>query len=198
MTPRRPDALILSGGGARRLGGADKAAVTVGGMTLLEHAVSAAQDCGRVIVVGPEAPASPEIRFTREDPPGGGPVAGIAAGLEALGDPAALVLVLACDMPRAASALQTLLAEAEAGVRSEGIADVDGVWAVDGGGRVQPLLAVYRSSSLADALAHVGDAHGASMRALTSRLTMRAVEVGDAARDADTWEDVRALREEWS
>lgn len=191
MTPTA--AIVLTGGGARRLGGVDKASVRVGEATLLEHALAAAAACAPVVVVGPSAPGRPDVMVTREDPAGGGPVAAIAAGLGVLAGVPSHVLVLACDMPHARAAVPALLDAAAA----PGAADWDGAWATDSDARAQPLLAVYRREALTRALAALGDAHGASMRTLTSALAMREVPVGDAARDADTWDDVEALRKEW-
>ncbi|HEY6799417.1 MAG TPA: DUF6457 domain-containing protein, partial [Agromyces sp.] len=63
---------------------------------LLDIALEAAASAGRIVVVGPDelrrdagrGDAS-TVRFVREDPPFGGPVAGIAAGLAALEEPRA-------------------------------------------------------------------------------------------------------------
>jgi molybdopterin-guanine dinucleotide biosynthesis protein A len=90
------DAIILAGGRASRLGGAQKADVEIGGRALLDIALEAAAGAVRIVVVGPdelrrdgrEAGAA-SVRFVREDPPLGGPVAGLAAGLAALDQPGA-------------------------------------------------------------------------------------------------------------
>lgn len=74
-------AVILTGGTAARLDGADKAGLEVGGTTLLEHALGAAAGASEVVVVGPDVPTSRPVTFVREDPPGGGPAAGLLAGL---------------------------------------------------------------------------------------------------------------------
>lgn len=186
-----PSAIILTGGRGRRLGGVDKAAIRVQGATLLDHALAAASSCAHVVVVGPPVSGYPQVTFAREEPPGGGPVAGIGAGLAALEADGAEVLVLACDMPYAREVVPRLLAALAAAP-----AAVDGVWGIDDDGRTQPLCAVYRRHVLDRALTGLGDMRGASMRALASGLTMHDVPVGDATRDADTWDDVRALREE--
>lgn len=195
----RTAAVILTGGRARRLGGADKAAVRIGEATLLEHAIAAASECDPVVVVGPVVAGLSGVRFAREEPAGGGPAAGIAAGLAALESNPAWVLVLACDMPRVAQAVPALLAALGAAVSSGAVPAgtvADGAWGVDADGRAQPLCAVYRRESLETAVHALGATHGASMRALTAGLAMIDVPVGHAARDADTWDDVRALREE--
>ena len=84
--------IILAGGRATRLGGADKPGLVVGGRTLLAAVVAAGTEAGagRVVVVGPERPhiaddggAAP-VRFVREEPPGSGPVPALRRGLAEL------------------------------------------------------------------------------------------------------------------
>ncbi|WP_246094840.1 DUF6457 domain-containing protein [Streptomyces roseicoloratus] len=78
------DAIVLAGGAARRLGGADKPGVRVGGRPLLDRVLAACRDAGRVVVVAePRATARP-VEWAREDPPGGGPAAALDAGLRHL------------------------------------------------------------------------------------------------------------------
>ncbi|GAB3162627.1 hypothetical protein GCM10027059_15680 [Myceligenerans halotolerans] len=90
------DAIVLAGGRASRLGGATKPGLLSGGVPLLHLALDAAQGARRIAVVGPDDlagviaahPAAPRTVLTREDPPFGGPVAGIAAAFDALVPPA--------------------------------------------------------------------------------------------------------------
>ncbi|GAA3162009.1 NTP transferase domain-containing protein [Nonomuraea roseoviolacea] len=90
------DAVVLAGGEARRLGGADKPGLVVGGRTLLERVAGAVSGAGRVVVVGPVRDV-PGVVFTREDPPGGGPVPALRAGLREVTAPR--VVLLAADLP---------------------------------------------------------------------------------------------------
>ncbi|MFI6736400.1 NTP transferase domain-containing protein [Nonomuraea sp. NPDC050451] len=90
------DAVILAGGEARRLGGADKPGLTVGGRSLVEHVVTAVADARTTIVVGPERPI-PGVVFVREDPPRSGPVPALTAGLNEVTAP--WVVLLAGDLP---------------------------------------------------------------------------------------------------
>ncbi|WP_436839137.1 NTP transferase domain-containing protein [Nonomuraea angiospora] len=90
------DAVILAGGEARRLGGADKPGLTVGGRSLVEHVVTAVADARTTIVVGPERPI-PGVVFVREDPPRSGPVPALSAGLNGVTAP--WVVLLAGDLP---------------------------------------------------------------------------------------------------
>lgn len=189
------DAIVLAGGAARRLGGADKPAVDVGGRPLLAHVVDAAAatvgGSGSVVVVGPRRalPAtSRAVRWCREDPPGGGPVAALAAALPSVrGD---VVLVLAADLPAIAPALPRLvsgLADAPAGAGVAALADPDG--------RVNFLAAAWRTQALRGAVAAVGASPGTAMRALIATVEVITVpDTGGWGRDCDTWEDVEAAR----
>ncbi|MGW6129156.1 molybdenum cofactor guanylyltransferase [Cellulomonas sp. NPDC055163] len=253
--PLTYDALVLAGGRARRLGGVSKPDVLVAGRRLLAHVLDAAAagpggGARRTVVVAPGSVAVPgDVLRTLEDPPDGGPVAGIAAGLAALGraegdagpggagpgdagpgdagpggagpgdavpgdavpddavpgdavpddarpdeGPATWVLVLACDVPRAAGAVPHLVAACSApGATS-------GALLVDADGRDQPLVGLYRRADLDRALAVLaaardgGTVRGASVRALLAPLTLaRVPDDASAAADVDTWDDVRAF-----
>ncbi|MGC9666892.1 molybdenum cofactor guanylyltransferase [Planosporangium sp. 12N6] len=96
-------AIVLAGGGGRRLGGRDKPALPVGGRSMLLRVLDAVGDASPRIVVGPDRPElDTDVVQVREHPPGGGPVAGLAAGLAALdasSDEVGLVAVLAADLP---------------------------------------------------------------------------------------------------
>lgn len=177
------DAVLLAGGRAARLGGIDKTALHARGTTLLDHAVAAAASAVRVVVVGPrDADAlPPRVVRAREDPPFAGPVAAIAAGLEAVSVRAPLTLVLACDLvhPEAATAR---LIEAASATATDGLRD--GVVAVDDDGRRQPLLALYRTAALREAVesvrADAGTLAGTSMRRLLAPLDLVEVAVPSA------------------
>jgi molybdopterin-guanine dinucleotide biosynthesis protein A len=82
-------AVILAGGEASRLGGGGlKATRPVRGTPLLSRVLAAVDGAQRAVVVGPPELASlvpQDTLLTREEPPGGGPVAALAAGLAALG-----------------------------------------------------------------------------------------------------------------
>ncbi|WP_167132156.1 molybdenum cofactor guanylyltransferase [Paramicrobacterium chengjingii] len=81
-------AIVLAGGRASRLDGADKASIQIDGRMLLDHALAAVVGCAPVIVVGPPhlatAPGRTAMTLVREDPPFTGPVAAIDAALKAL------------------------------------------------------------------------------------------------------------------
>lgn len=180
------DAVVLAGGEGRRLGGVSKGEVRVGGRPLLDRALDAVAGARRRVVVGPDELARPGVVTTLEDPPLGGPVAGIEAGLAHLAD-ADVVVVLACDVPRAGDVVPALLGALAAAP------DADAAMATDADGRRQPLLAAYRRGALADALATLGTARDAAVRALVAGMRVAEVPAGHAADDTDTWQDVAAF-----
>ena len=144
-------AVVLCGGDSRRLGGgSDKTAATLGATTVLDHLLDGLPADWPVVAVGPERPTRRRVRWTRETPAGGGPVAAVAAGL-ALVD-TELVVVLAGDMPFAAGAATHLAGTLAASLNDD--PTTDAVVAVDPGGRENPLLAAYRVTALRDALPH--------------------------------------------
>lgn len=182
------DGVVLAGGRARRMGGTDKTALVVQGHRLLDIALDALGAAGRRVVVGGRGPLVGADRVT-EDPPGGGPVAALAAGLGAVRAP--VCVVLAADLPFVTTAhVQALFDELLGGAAC---------LAVDAEGRDQPLLAAYATEALRAALPE--EPHGASMRALLSRLreqgAVRRIALGgDPAPwfDCDTPEDLERAR----
>ncbi|MEW9551680.1 NTP transferase domain-containing protein [Nonomuraea sp. NPDC050783] len=171
------DAVILAGGEARRLGGLDKPGITVGGRSLVENVVAAAADARRTIVVGPERPI-PGVRFVREDPPHGGPVPALAAGLAHVTAPR--VALLAGDLPFLTRAhVRALLAAAPPG---------GGAVMVDDGGREQWLTGVWPVAELKRALAAYT---GRSLKGLLAPLAAaRLSPPGRPWFDCDTMDDL--------
>lgn len=177
-------AVILTGGTAARLDGADKAAIELDGTTFLEHALAATADADEVVVVGDPVPTSRPVTFTREDPPLGGPAAGLLAGRRALATTPDLLVVLAVDMPRVTRATVARLVAGVAG---------DGAVLVGPDGRSR-LALVVRPGRL-DAAAP-RDAHGLPLHALLAPLDLAEVPAeAEEAAGVDRWEDLRALRE---
>lgn len=92
------------------MGGVSKPDVVVGGKTLLVRAIEeirAVAPSADIVVVAPPKVAIPQgVSRVLEDPPFGGPVAGVAAGFEKLTTlpgyrPGGLVGLLTCDAPLA-------------------------------------------------------------------------------------------------
>ncbi|MFF0910767.1 DUF6457 domain-containing protein [Microbacterium enclense] len=180
------DAILLAGGRGSRLGGAVKPLLAVRGTTLLAAAVAAVRAVGvdRVVVAAPLLDAGLAVDWVREDPPFGGPVAGIVAALPRVG--AAEVWLLACDLADPGAAVTALAAVEILG---------DGVCLGDGES-AQWLIGRYRTDALRQAASLLPDrGRDASMRALLGRLEVAVVPVAAAlTRDIDTWDDLNDVR----
>jgi molybdopterin-guanine dinucleotide biosynthesis protein A len=188
--PAAYDAVVLAGGAARRLGGADKPGVRVGGRALLDRVLTACADARATVVVADPRPTARPVAWAREEPPGGGPLAALDAGLRHTG--ADHVVVLSADLPFLAPAtVGRLLAALRAG-------DADGVLLTDADGRDQPLVAAYRSAVLRRDLAAVSARHGGltglPLRRLTGGLRLTRVADPVASFDCDTWDDIATAR----
>lgn len=178
------DAVVLAGGAARRLGGTDKPALEVGGRSMLARVVEACAGAATVTVVGPPRPVPRPVVWVREDPPGGGPVPALLAGI-AVGD-ADTVVVLAADLP-------FLDPEAVAALL-DGLT-ADAVFYTDARGKDQPLAAAYRRAPLTAALAAVAEpADSRLFGALAPLSVTRLPDPRGVTADCDTWEAVERAR----
>ncbi|MET7601191.1 NTP transferase domain-containing protein [Streptomyces avermitilis] len=184
------DAVVLAGGAARRLGGADKPGVRVGGRALLDRVLAACAGAATTVVVAdPRATARPVV-WAREEPPGAGPVAALDAGLRQT--TAAYVVVLSADLPFLdEGTVRRLLSTLQA-------SGTEGVLLTDPGGRDQPLVAAYRSAALRRELAELAAGHGTlaglPLRRLVAALDLTRVSDPVASFDCDTWDDIAAAR----
>lgn len=96
--------LVLAGGEAVRLGGLDKAQIKIGSQTLLARATLVlSQFCSAIAISGGPNPAGSELLghpSLKDVSPGGGPLAGIAAGLHwAAGEGFEWLAVMPVDAP---------------------------------------------------------------------------------------------------
>ncbi|MFG2481509.1 NTP transferase domain-containing protein [Streptomyces virginiae] len=188
------DAIVLAGGAARRLGGADKPALSVGGRALLDRVLDACPDARTTVVVGDRRATARPVHWTREDPPGGGPVAALDAGLRRT--TAELVLVLSADLPFLDRETVRALLEAPSAPEAPG---QDGAMLRDPDGRDQPLVAAYRAEPLRREIALLAAEHGTltglPLRVLTAELDLARVTSRPLASfDCDTWDDLAAAR----
>lgn len=174
---------ILLGGGRSARMGTDKLALSLDGATLGERALGALLGvAGRVVVVSPPRREleRPGVEFALEDPPFGGPVAGIAAGLARL-DGDGEVYVLAGDLADPARAIAVL---------ERAVPGHDGVALVDPEGWPQYLAARYDVAALRRALA--GEVRDRSVRGSLSGLRLALVPVdGGVTADLDTPDQAR-------
>ena len=153
--------VILAGGDARRLGSVNKPGILVGNRRLLDIAIEAVGDATATIAVGPRQSTARPVAWGRESPPGGGPVAALAAAMPRVQTPT--VVLLAADLPFVTSDAVSEL------IGARGTASA--VIAVDEDERDQPLLGCYATAALADALPATAD--GASLRELIRRIESR-------------------------
>ena len=175
--------VVLAGGASRRMGGLDKAALQVGGITLLDRVLAAARPvCDPLVVVGPvRATDVAGVAFVSEAVPGGGPVPAILAGVEAAGPECDVVLVLAVDLPLLTTGhLRRLIAALDdAGAGAAASAEEDGP---------NPLLAAYRVSDLSARAAGLDLGPGAPARRLLPGDPL-VVELGPAALNVNRPDD---------
>lgn len=185
-------AVVLAGGTAVRLDGADKASVELHGRTLLTHALDACLDAAEVVVVGDLVPTHRPVTFTREDPRHGGPVAALLTGRDALLRPVRLLGVLAVDMPHVDPETFTRLRRAI----GDGPTGRDGAVLVAPDGR-HALALVLRTDRLDGVRPAREEQHGMALRRLLARLDLAEVPaVGREHRDVDTWADLRDLADD--
>jgi molybdopterin-guanine dinucleotide biosynthesis protein A len=205
-------AVVLAGGRAARLGGADKPALIVGGQPLLAAVIqaAAAAGAGQIVIVGPPRRAltapldgQASLAWVREDPPGSGPVAALRCGLAATEAP--LVLLLAADLPflRARQLTALIAATGQPGAgghpqeagRAAGPAQ--GAVLVDDTGRPQWLAGCWAAGALRAALAGY---QGSSLHGLLDPLRPARLSwpADDSAPppwlDCDTAADLRLAR----
>lgn len=181
------DAIVLAGGSGERFGRRDKPSLRLADWPLLDHVLLAASTARTRIVVGPDRIALTDPVFCREDPPGSGPVAAIAAAMDRLTQP--LVAVLAADVPFIGPGLDEL--------RTAMVVDANDAAAyVDTTGRVNYLAAVWRVPVLRAALARIGDPTGAPVRALYDGIRTAKIPDFDAlSADCDTPNDLAVAQQ---
>lgn len=199
-TPVTYSAIVLAGGQSSRMG-QDKALVSIGTKTLLQHVCSVAQQCAdSVYVVTPwidryrdllsqEAP----IHFVQEQVLSKqdalhGPLVGFAQGLSQA--QAEWVLLLACDLPRLqAEVLQCwslLLPDADADTIALLPKNPQGWW--------EPLCGFYRHSCLRSLESFI-EGGGRSFQRWLSSQTVRELPLADPQLllNCNTPEDVEAF-----
>ena len=177
--------MVLCGGTSNRMDGVDKTRESLAGTTVLDHLLDTLPSGWAVVCVGEERATTRPVNWCRESPPGGGPVAGIAAGLFLVST--AVCVVVGGDMPFAAPALPALVDALNAQPA------LGAVLAVDPGGRTQPLLAAYRSEVLRAAIPR--EPAGARLITVVDRLATGTVACeAQITLDVDTPEALEQAR----
>lgn len=195
-------AVVLVGGRARRMGGAAKHLLELGGSTPWNRTLDALAENGisPVVAVGPapadgvaRADAAPvrTVTWVREDPPFGGPVAALAAALSRPElDDAVEFLLLAGDLAHP-KAVVARLVESDP-TRLDRSPDTVVFRA---GEHPQWLAGRYCAAAVRAALAALGEVDGASCRALLGGLPIRWIADEDGiTADIDTPADLERAR----
>lgn len=185
LNARVPDVLagIFVGGASTRMGGRAKGLLERGGSTLVDRWRATFDALGiEHVLVGRRAEyASVPLAALPDDPPGVGPIGGLAALLAAAGDRRALAV--ACDMPFVTRQdVEALLAAP----RAPAVAPRrDGRW--------EPLCALYNAPmALPVVRARIAAGH-LSLQGLLNALGAREIEI-DGAHLAD-WDSPQDLDE---
>jgi molybdenum cofactor guanylyltransferase len=172
-----------------RLNGADKAALDLAGTSALDRLVRSFPDGVEIVVAGPWRPVSRSATFRQESPSEGGPVAGIDAALTVITTPS--TAIVAVDAPWSGRLIPDLVDALQGSTADVAVA-------VDPAGRRQLLCAVWRTSSLREALDRLGEPHGRSVRELFTDVEVREHALAEAdawqVLDIDTPADLEAAR----
>ena len=181
--------------------GSHKPVLDVGGRPLVARVLDAA-GAHPALVVGPGQGVPEGVRVVLERVPGGGPVAGLAAAVEALTAAADAslpyaVVVLAADLPFVTSAHVDRLLDALDGPDGpDGPDAADLAVTVDRDGRPNWLCAAWRLDALRARLDELGDAYGSSMRKLADGIRTQSVDdPAELALDVDTPADLAGARD---
>ncbi|MDR2690266.1 MAG: molybdenum cofactor guanylyltransferase [Azoarcus sp.] len=176
-------ALILAGGASRRMG-SDKAALRIGGQSLLQRMIDLTQALFPTVLLSVRQPREVQIAQVCDAQPGLGPLGGVCAGLRRAGT--SWVFVVAVDMPYLKPETITRLA-AMRGEHQAVIPVVDG--------HPQPLAAFYAVTvlpALESALAQ--EANCGLYAGLAGLDVLHTIEELPDFIDLDTPEDVAAAR----
>lgn len=188
---RTVHAIVLTGGRSSRMGGRHKPGIVLDGRSVIDRTVSAlwsASPTAQVIIAGSDAGLSPSLRnkvtVVREDPPFSGPVAGVAAALDAIPPTEGIVLLLGGDTP-------FLSAATLAGILTAALAGTPVVSCLDSTGHLQYLCAAWQQQVLRAQVERLETPAGVPLRALFAGLSPQLVECDpDELRDIDTPEDL--------
>lgn len=168
-------AIVLAGGRSSRFGG-DKLAAEIGGRSLLDLAIDGARAVADDVVVvlapGDARIVGDRARTVADREAHGGPLVGLATGLEVAAEP--IALAVGGDMPSLDPDVLGLM------VRTL-VAAGDGVAAVilEQRGRPVPLPAVVRTGTATDVAGRLVADGERSLRALFERLPTRVVAEGE-------------------
>lgn len=168
-------AVILAGGHGRRMGGADKASLSAHGTRFIDRLLAQLPYGTPTVAVSPHRLGLPQVC---ETPLYGGPVAGIAAGAQALSHCSELALfaVDAPDSPQLLAHLRAALASSTA----------DAVLTRAADGYLQPLCSLWHTPALRAQLESLPATRNVSVRRLIRGANFVEIPGTGAERDYDT------------
>lgn len=186
--PARLPGVLLTGGRSRRLG-VDKATLRLPDGTTLAARAAAILDavCAPCVEVGDGVSG---LRSVREQPPGGGPLAALLAGADALATTGPVIL-LACDHARVDHALLMRILRAPAAHGTPGPPDGDAIAATPDG-RLHFVCARYSTATIAEARTRFAAGERA-LRWVAGRPHVTVAAPAELLADVDTPADARAL-----
>lgn len=187
------DVIILAGGRGERMGGRDKATVSVDGERLIDmllDEVSLLDSLMSVVVVTTRGiSVRSGVRVIGEEPPFSGEVAAIAAGVAALGPrPSSRTAILAVTSPQSAARLPDLEAALDASRRGgerAGVAYAEGA----------PLCAVWEAEPLRERLGAYDSVNYQPIASLYEGVASVTVEATGEETGYDTLDALSALGE---
>ena len=175
-------AVILAGGHGRRMGGADKASLSAHGTRFIDRLLAQLPYGTPTVAVSPHRLGVPQVC---ETPLYGGPVAGIAAGAQALSHCSELALfaVDAPDSPQLLPHLRAALASSTA----------DAVLTRAADGYLQPLCSLWHTPALRAQLEALPATRNVSVRRLIRGANFVEIPGTGAERDYDTRSELLEL-----
>lgn len=190
-------AVVLTGGRSSRMGGRHKPGIQLGGRSVIDRTLAtlwSVAPTAHVIIAGSDEGLSssfrPHVTVVREDPPFSGPVAGVAAAVDAMSISDGVTILLGGDLPfLSAATMRRLVQAAGAGAAV--------VSCLDETERLQYLCSGWDTAILREQVAAIPEPAGAPLRALFSGLVPELISCDpNELRDIDTPDDLaRAVRD---
>jgi len=167
----RLGALILSGGHSRRMG-QDKADLSLGEWTMLEHIIHRISPMSSIVVVVGKQAAQvkgrfPKVVFLEDEFPERGPLEGMRVGLRYLQESCQFAWVTPCDCPLVSLPLIQNMVSLAAGYDAV-VAEI--------GSRICGIPAVYRPASVVETIESLLAEQQGSVRGLVSQLKTKWVD----------------------
>ncbi|MBZ8177068.1 NTP transferase domain-containing protein [Corynebacterium poyangense] len=189
------DVVILAGGQGTRMGGKDKALITINGKRFLDRLLedlAGIKEVHQIVVVSSRPlPLYPTITLVSETPPFSGPLAAFHAGVVALSDhAAATTVVLAVDAPQSARLIPKLLTALSAAPHAQ-VAAISSP-----SGHLEPLCTAWRTDKLWEIFDQLETAHAPLKALWPARNEIIIIQGTGQEKDYDTPSDLAEFPDE--